>query len=232
MKSLKTASLSDTLHIISIEASLSRALPAIDIVGLAGASIKESSTRVKSALNLLSNSLEEAKLPPLRININLSPSGVRKDGSHFDLGIALLIMLQKRHFNEDFFVFGDNGSGKSTFLNIITGQLAPDSGTVVVGENTKFGYYTQNPVFKDTSLTVLEYIKESAEHLPRAHFRLSGLSLYVFHFCHIFLQFVLMHMLHNAVEETIHFLLIIFLVIGMFISIVKAIRTVVPQRVA
>lgn len=109
MKSLKTASLSDTLHIISIEASLSRALPAIDIVGLAGASIKESSTRVKSALNLLSNSLEEAKLPPLRININLSPSGVKKDGSHFDLGIALLIMLQKRHFNEDFFVFGELG---------------------------------------------------------------------------------------------------------------------------
>ena len=62
-------------------------------------------------------------------------------------------------------IFGDNGSGKSTFLNIITGQLAPDSGTVVVGENTKFGYYTQNPVFKDTNLTVLEYIKESAEHM-------------------------------------------------------------------
>ena len=46
------------------------------------------------------------------------------------------------------------------------------------------------------------------------------------------LQFVLMHMLRNAVEETIHFLLIIFLVIGMFVSIVKAIRKVVPQRVA
>ena len=62
-------------------------------------------------------------------------------------------------------IFGDNGSGKSTFLNIITGQLSPDSGTVVVGENTKFGYYTQNPVFKDTNLTVLEYIKETAEHM-------------------------------------------------------------------
>lgn len=62
-------------------------------------------------------------------------------------------------------IFGDNGSGKSTFLNIITGQLAPDSGTVVVGENTKFGYYTQNPVFADTNLTVLEYIKETAEHM-------------------------------------------------------------------
>ncbi len=62
-------------------------------------------------------------------------------------------------------IFGDNGSGKSTFLNIITGQLSPDSGTVVVGENTKFGYYTQNPTFANTNLTVLEYIKETAEHM-------------------------------------------------------------------
>nr|MCR5187805.1 ATP-binding cassette domain-containing protein [Treponema sp.] len=62
-------------------------------------------------------------------------------------------------------IFGDNGSGKSTFLNIVTGNLQPDSGSIDVGLNTKFGYYTQNPVFKDTSLTVLEYIKETAEHM-------------------------------------------------------------------
>ncbi len=62
-------------------------------------------------------------------------------------------------------IFGDNGSGKSTFLNIITGKLAPDSGTIDIGVNTKFGYYTQNPVFADTNLTVLEYIKETAEHM-------------------------------------------------------------------
>lgn len=62
-------------------------------------------------------------------------------------------------------IFGDNGSGKSTFLNIITQKIAPDSGTLDIGVNTKFGYYTQNPVFADTSLTVLEYIKETAEHM-------------------------------------------------------------------
>lgn len=60
-------------------------------------------------------------------------------------------------------IFGDNGTGKSTLLNIITGNLSPDSGTIVKGENTVFAYYQQNPVFKDTSLTVLEYIKETAE---------------------------------------------------------------------
>ncbi|MBP5588635.1 MAG: ABC-F family ATP-binding cassette domain-containing protein [Treponema sp.] len=62
-------------------------------------------------------------------------------------------------------IFGDNGSGKSTLLNIITGNLKPDTGSIDIGVNTKFGYYTQNPVFKDTSLTVLEYIKEAAENV-------------------------------------------------------------------
>ena len=62
-------------------------------------------------------------------------------------------------------IFGDNGSGKSTFLNIVTGNLKPDTGSIDIGINTKFGYYTQNPFFKNTNLTVLEYIKETAEHM-------------------------------------------------------------------
>lgn len=62
-------------------------------------------------------------------------------------------------------IFGNNGSGKTTFLNIVCGELKPDQGNIELGVNTKFGYYTQNPVFKDTSLTVLEYIKETAEHM-------------------------------------------------------------------
>ncbi|MBQ5385157.1 MAG: ABC-F family ATP-binding cassette domain-containing protein [Treponema sp.] len=60
-------------------------------------------------------------------------------------------------------IFGDNGSGKSTLLNIITGEISPDSGSIVVGENTVFAYYRQNPVFKDTEISVLEYVKEAAE---------------------------------------------------------------------
>ena len=62
-------------------------------------------------------------------------------------------------------IFGDNGSGKSTLLNIITQTIQPDSGIIDVGINTSFAYYTQNPVIKDTSMPVLEYIKETAEHI-------------------------------------------------------------------
>ncbi|MBO7612973.1 MAG: ABC-F family ATP-binding cassette domain-containing protein, partial [Treponema sp.] len=60
-------------------------------------------------------------------------------------------------------VFGNNGTGKSTLLNIITGELLPDQGSVTVGENTVFAYYKQNPVFADLDMTVLEYAKEAAE---------------------------------------------------------------------
>lgn len=64
-------------------------------------------------------------------------------------------------------IIGNNGSGKTTFLNIITGKLASDSGSVEKGENTFIGYYEQNPIFNDLTLTVLDYIKEVAEVVHR-----------------------------------------------------------------
>ena len=65
-------------------------------------------------------------------------------------------------------IFGDNGSGKTTLLNIITGKTQADEGTVVKGDNTFLAYYEQNPVFENTNLTVLEYIKEAADIMKTA----------------------------------------------------------------
>ncbi len=91
--------------IVDVEATLTKGLPSFNIVGMASQSISESKERVKSAL--LSN---EFNFPPKRITINLSPSDLKKEGSQFDLGIALLIALNSSSIKlDEFFVFGELG---------------------------------------------------------------------------------------------------------------------------
>jgi len=63
-------------------------------------------------------------------------------------------------------IIGKNGTGKSSFLNIIT-QTAPlDGGKVTVGETVKFGYYTQTGIEVKPGQKVIEVIKEFGEFIP------------------------------------------------------------------
>ncbi len=92
-------------RVVDVEVSFVRALPSFTIVGLAQASIQESKERVKSALGAV-----EFKFPPQKVTVNLSPSDLKKEGSHFDLPIALLIALQKSPVSFDgFWAFGELG---------------------------------------------------------------------------------------------------------------------------
>jgi len=63
---------------------------------------------------------------------------------------------------------GKNGTGKSTLLNIITSQLAPDSGTVDTGETTVFGYYKQGGLTFDPKERVIDIVKSDAEYIKMA----------------------------------------------------------------
>jgi len=63
-------------------------------------------------------------------------------------------------------IIGKNGTGKSTFLNIITQKIPVDSGKVVVGETIKFGYYTQDGIVIKPGQKVIEVIKEFGEYIP------------------------------------------------------------------
>ncbi|MBC8755155.1 ABC-F family ATP-binding cassette domain-containing protein [Kordia sp. YSTF-M3] len=63
-------------------------------------------------------------------------------------------------------IIGKNGTGKSTFLNMITGNLDTDAGKVVVGETTKFGYYTQSGINPKKGQKVIDIIKEFGEYIP------------------------------------------------------------------
>jgi len=72
---------------------------------MADQSIQESRERIKSALASVN-----FQFPAQKITINLSPSDLKKEGSHFDLAIALLIAIQKERFTcNDFFIFGELG---------------------------------------------------------------------------------------------------------------------------
>ncbi|MCG9973003.1 ABC-F family ATP-binding cassette domain-containing protein [Christiangramia crocea] len=63
-------------------------------------------------------------------------------------------------------IIGKNGTGKSTFLNMLTGNLDPDTGKIVVGETVKFGYYTQKGIKIKPGQKVVEVIKEYGDYIP------------------------------------------------------------------
>ena len=63
-------------------------------------------------------------------------------------------------------IIGKNGTGKTTFLNILTQTTKPDSGKVTIGETVKFGYYTQNGIKVKPDQKVIDVIKEFGDYIP------------------------------------------------------------------
>ena len=80
---------------VRVEADIMSGLPHFEIVGLASAAVKEARERVRSALR---NSGYD--FPNRRITVNLAPADVKKEGSHFDLPIALGILLASGQLDE------------------------------------------------------------------------------------------------------------------------------------
>ncbi len=60
-------------------------------------------------------------------------------------------------------IIGKNGTGKSTFLNVISNSIAPDDGKVEIGETIKFGYYKQQGISFDPKEKVIEAVQKIAE---------------------------------------------------------------------
>ncbi|MCK5367994.1 MAG: ABC-F family ATP-binding cassette domain-containing protein, partial [Cyclobacteriaceae bacterium] len=60
-------------------------------------------------------------------------------------------------------IVGKNGVGKTTLLNVITGGLTVDSGDVVLGETTQFGYYKQEEITYPSGTKLIDVVKEVAE---------------------------------------------------------------------
>ncbi len=62
-------------------------------------------------------------------------------------------------------IVGHNGCGKSTLLNIITGKCKPDTGSIEIGTTMKIGYFSQENEALNPNITVLQYIRDTAEYI-------------------------------------------------------------------
>jgi magnesium chelatase family protein len=75
-------------HEIIIEADSNRSLPTIDIIGLPDAAIKESKERIRGTFRHCN-----VDIPAQKIVLNLAPSDIRKEGTRFDLPMAVALLL-------------------------------------------------------------------------------------------------------------------------------------------
>lgn len=62
-------------------------------------------------------------------------------------------------------IVGGNGVGKSTFIKLLLGETAPDSGYFDIGETVRFGYYSQQGITFDENKKVIDAVREIAEHI-------------------------------------------------------------------
>ena len=67
--------------------------------------------------------------------------------------------------NDRIGILGENGAGKSTLLKLICGELAPDSGTVEIGETVKIGYFSQENEHMDKSQRIIDYVCDIAQNV-------------------------------------------------------------------
>ena len=138
----------------------------------AKARTRKSKARIDRAENLMAQPKEKARAG---LDISLSSSRIGKkilelhdltksyDGRVLIAGLSYTLKPGDR-----IGVIGPNGAGKTTLLEMITGRVAPDSGTVEVGQTVRFGYYDQENRALDESERVIDYIRAVAEQIETA----------------------------------------------------------------
>ncbi len=108
-------------------------------------------------------------------------------------------------------VIGKNGTGKTTFLNILQGIEKPDSGKINIGDTVIFGNYSQQGLQTKEDLRVIEYVRSIAESFPLA----KGGSLSAAQFLELFLfpadkQYTYLSMLSGGEKKRLQLLTILF----------------------
>jgi ATP-binding cassette subfamily F protein uup len=79
-------------------------------------------------------------------------------------------------------IVGKNGTGKSTFLKMLLGEVKPDSGSFDIGETVVFGYYSQDGLAFDEQMKVIDVVQDIAEEVDLGNGKKMSASQFLLHF--------------------------------------------------
>lgn len=157
---------------VTVEIDITNGLPAFNIVGLADTSVKESKERVRAAI--INSGFE---FPLARITINLAPADLKKEGSLFDLPIAIAILaatdqIKQKNFEEYIFfgelsLAGDLKKIKGTLPIVIEGISEGKNKFIIPNENAEEGAIMKDAFIYpfDNLLEIVKFI-EYKDSLP------------------------------------------------------------------
>jgi ATP-binding cassette subfamily F protein uup len=107
----------------------------------------------------------------VQLEINMERLGskmieMQKVSKAFNTNVILKAFDYNFQRNDRIGIIGNNGTGKSTFLKLLTNTLQPDTGKIVRGDTLKFGYYTQEGITVKLGQKVIEVIQEYGDYIP------------------------------------------------------------------
>jgi ATP-binding cassette subfamily F protein uup len=145
-------------------------------------------SRIESFYDLKEKAIGRQEEKAININVNISRMGKKILELHnvsksFDNVTFIRNFSYKFNRFEKVGLVGRNGTGKTTLLNIITGLIAPDNGSVDKGETIKFGYYRQEGIQFDEEMTVIDAVRKIAENVTVSN----GSTLSITQFMNYFL---------------------------------------------
>lgn len=131
----------------------------------------KSKSRIDDFYKIKEQAHKRRKEHSVQLEINMERLGSKTVEFHnVSKAFGQLQVLNKFSYNflrgERVGIIGKNGTGKSTFLNLLTGAITPDSGKIIVGDTIKFGYYTQEGIEVIQGQKVIEVIQKYGDYIP------------------------------------------------------------------
>jgi ATP-binding cassette subfamily F protein uup len=148
-------------------------------------------TKAKSRIDRFQNIEDRAKLrfnnDKVQLDVKASYLGSKIfEAKYISKAYGDLKILDQFYYNfaryEKMGIIGKNGTGKTTFLKMLLGEVKPDSGSFDVGETVVFGYYSQDGLAFDEQMKVIDVVRDIAEEVNLGNGKKMSASQFLQHF--------------------------------------------------